>query len=88
VLAPVKQIAAGVLDVGYADAGSADGPAVVLLHGWPYDIHTYADASPLLASAGYRVIVPTCAVTARRAFSPTRPSATASNQSWRSTPSR
>jgi pimeloyl-ACP methyl ester carboxylesterase len=55
---PVKQIDAGVLNVGYAEAGPADGPAVVLLHGWPYDIHTYADVVPLLASAGYRVIVP------------------------------
>ena len=54
----VKQIAAGVLDVGYADAGPADGPAVVLLHGWPYDIHSYAEVAPLLAAAGYRVIVP------------------------------
>jgi pimeloyl-ACP methyl ester carboxylesterase len=55
---PVKQIDAGVLNVGYAEAGPADGPAVILLHGWPYDIHTYADVVPLLASAGYRVIVP------------------------------
>ena len=55
---PVKQIDAGVLNVGYAEAGPADGPAVVLLHGWPYDIHTYADVIPLLASAGNRVIVP------------------------------
>ena len=55
---PVKQIAAGVLDVGYADVGPADGPAVVLLHGWPYDIHTFADVSPRLAAEGYRVIVP------------------------------
>ena len=55
---PVKQIEAGVLNVGYAEAGPADGPAVILLHGWPYDIHTYADVVPLLASAGYRVIVP------------------------------
>src|SRR5207247_3213836 len=54
----VKQIAAGVLDVGYADGGLADGPAVVLLHGWPYDIHTFDEVSPLLAAAGYRVIVP------------------------------
>jgi pimeloyl-ACP methyl ester carboxylesterase len=44
--------------VGYAEAGPADGPAVVLLHGWPYDIHSYVDVAPLLASAGYRVIVP------------------------------
>jgi pimeloyl-ACP methyl ester carboxylesterase len=54
----LKQIDAGVLNVGYAEAGPADGPAVVLLHGWPYDIHTYVDVTPLLASAGYRVIVP------------------------------
>jgi pimeloyl-ACP methyl ester carboxylesterase len=54
----VKQIDAGVLNVGYAEAGPADGPAVILLHGWPYDIHSYADVAPLLASAGYRVIIP------------------------------
>jgi pimeloyl-ACP methyl ester carboxylesterase len=57
-LGPLKQIDAGVLNVGYAEAGPADGPAVILLHGWPYDIHSYADVVPLLASAGYRVIVP------------------------------
>jgi pimeloyl-ACP methyl ester carboxylesterase len=55
---PLKQIAAGVLDVGYAEAGPADGPAVILLHGWPYDIHSYVDVTPLLAAEGYRVIVP------------------------------
>ena len=54
----VKQIDAGVLSVGYAEDGPADGPAVILLHGWPYDIHSYADVAPSLASAGYRVIVP------------------------------
>src|SRR5688500_7170478 len=54
----LKQIDAGVVNVGYAEAGPADGPAVVLLHGWPYDIHTYVDVAPLLASAGYHVIVP------------------------------
>jgi pimeloyl-ACP methyl ester carboxylesterase len=54
----LKQIDAGLLNVGYAEAGPADGPAVILLHGWPYDIHTYVDVAPLLASAGYRVIVP------------------------------
>jgi pimeloyl-ACP methyl ester carboxylesterase len=57
-LGPLKQIDAGVLNIGYAEAGPADGPAVVLLHGWPYDIHSYVDVAPLLASAGYRVIVP------------------------------
>ncbi len=55
---PLKQIDAGVLNVGYAEAGPANGPAVILLHGWPYDIHSYVDVAPLLASAGYRVIVP------------------------------
>ena len=55
---PLKQIDAGVLNVGYAEAGPANGPAVILLHGWPYDIHTYVDVAPLLATAGYRVIVP------------------------------
>jgi pimeloyl-ACP methyl ester carboxylesterase len=54
----LKQIDAGVLDVGYAEAGPSDGPAVILLHGWPYDIHSYVDIAPLLAAAGYRVIVP------------------------------
>jgi pimeloyl-ACP methyl ester carboxylesterase len=54
----LKQIDAGILNVGYAEAGPADGPAVILLHGWPYDIHSYVDVAPLLASAGYRVIVP------------------------------
>lgn len=54
----LKQIDAGLLSIGYTETGPAAGPAVVLLHGWPYDIHTYADAAPLLASKGYRVIVP------------------------------
>jgi pimeloyl-ACP methyl ester carboxylesterase len=55
---PLKQIDAGLLNVGYAEAGPANGPAVILLHGWPYDIHSYVDVAPLLALAGYRVIVP------------------------------
>jgi len=55
---PVKQIDAGVLNVGYVDSGPSDGPAVVLLHGWPYDIRSYADVAPILVSEGYRVIVP------------------------------
>lgn len=54
----LKQVNAGVLSVGYAEAGPPDGPAVILLHGWPYDIHSFADVTPLLASAGHRVIVP------------------------------
>jgi pimeloyl-ACP methyl ester carboxylesterase len=55
---PLKQVDAGVLNVGYAEAGPADGPAVLLLHGWPYDIHSYVEVTPLLAAAGYRVVVP------------------------------
>jgi pimeloyl-ACP methyl ester carboxylesterase len=54
----LKRIDAGVLNIGYAEVGSPQGAAVVLLHGWPYDIHSYVDVAPLLASAGYRVIVP------------------------------
>src|SRR5579864_1492196 len=54
----LKQIDAGVLNVGYVEAGPTDGRAVILLHGWPYDIHSFVDVAPLLASAGYRVIVP------------------------------
>src|SRR5439155_1374713 len=57
-LGPLKQIDAGVLNVGYAEAGPVDGPPVILLHGWPYDIYSFVDVAPLLASAGYRVIVP------------------------------
>jgi pimeloyl-ACP methyl ester carboxylesterase len=54
----LKQVDAGVLNVGYVEAGPGDGPAVILLHGWPYDINSFADSTGLLASAGYRVIVP------------------------------
>ncbi len=55
---PLKQIDAGLLNVGYAEAGPPDRPPVILLHGWPYDIHSYVEVAPLLASAGYRVVVP------------------------------
>jgi pimeloyl-ACP methyl ester carboxylesterase len=57
-LGPVRQVDTGVLSVGYAEAGPPDGPAVVLLHGWPYDIHSFAEVTPQLAAAGYRVLVP------------------------------
>ena len=56
--ASLKQIDAGLLSVGYAEAGPANGPPVILLHGWPYDIHSFVDVAPILANAGYRVIVP------------------------------
>ncbi|PWR05535.1 alpha/beta hydrolase [Micromonospora acroterricola] len=54
----VRQVDAGVLNIGYVDAGPPDGDAVVLLHGWPYDIHSFVDVVPLLTDAGYRVVVP------------------------------
>ncbi|MGW3354432.1 alpha/beta fold hydrolase [Streptomyces bungoensis] len=56
--ARLKQVRAGVLDVGYAEDGPRHGPVVICLHGWPYDIHSYVDVAPLLAAQGYRVIVP------------------------------
>jgi pimeloyl-ACP methyl ester carboxylesterase len=56
--AALKQIKAGVLDIGYAEAGPADGPVVLLVHGWPYDIYSYVDVAPILADAGYRVLIP------------------------------
>ncbi|HEX4188621.1 MAG TPA: alpha/beta hydrolase [Solirubrobacteraceae bacterium] len=55
---PIRQIDAGALNVGYVEAGPDDGPAVILLHGWPYDIHSYEQVTPLLAASGHRVIVP------------------------------
>jgi pimeloyl-ACP methyl ester carboxylesterase len=54
----IRQIDAGLLDVGYVDSGPADGPAVLLLHGWPYDIHSYVDVADLLTAAGHRVLIP------------------------------
>jgi pimeloyl-ACP methyl ester carboxylesterase len=57
-LPPLKQIDAGLLNIGYVEAGPANGPVVVLLHGWPYDLHSFVDVIPVLVSAGYRVIAP------------------------------
>src|SRR5476649_1897446 len=54
----IRQVNAGTLSMGYAEAGPQNGPVVILLHGWPYDIYSFADVTPLLVSAGYRVIVP------------------------------
>jgi pimeloyl-ACP methyl ester carboxylesterase len=64
---PLKQVNAGVLNIAYAEAGPVDGPPVILLHGWPYDIHSFVDVTPMLASAGYRVLVPYL-----RGYGPTR----------------
>src|SRR5262249_676339 len=55
---PLKKIDAGVLNVGYAEAGPTNGPVVILLHGWPYDIYSFVDVAPMLAGAGYRAIIP------------------------------
>ena len=55
---PVQQIGAGPLNVGYVDVGPVDGQPVVLLHGWPYDIHSFADVALALGATGYRVVVP------------------------------
>jgi pimeloyl-ACP methyl ester carboxylesterase len=66
-LEPLRHVEAGVLDIAYHEAGSADGPAVVLLHGFPYDIHSYVDVAPQLAAQGCRVIVPYL-----RGYGPTR----------------
>jgi len=55
---PLRQIDAGVLNVGYAEAGPANGPVVLLLHGWPYDIHAFDEVMPILAASGYRAIAP------------------------------
>jgi pimeloyl-ACP methyl ester carboxylesterase len=57
-LGPLRQVDAGLLNVGYAEVGPGDGRVAVLLHGWPYDIHSYLEVAPLLAAQGYRVIVP------------------------------
>ncbi|MFI6095638.1 alpha/beta fold hydrolase [Lentzea sp. NPDC051213] len=55
---PIKQVRAGLLNIGYAELGPADGPVTILLHGWPYDIHSYVDVAPALAAKGHRVLVP------------------------------
>ncbi len=55
---PIRQVKAGTLDIGYVETGPAHGPVVILLHGWPYDIHAFAEVAPALAAKGYRVIVP------------------------------
>src|SRR5580658_1512381 len=57
-IGPIKQVTAGLLIVGYAEFGPPDGPPVVLLHGWPYDVYSFAEVTPILAAAGYRVVCP------------------------------
>jgi hypothetical protein len=84
-LGPLKQIDAGALNVGYAEAGPADGPAVILPHGWPYDIYSFVDVAPLLASASYPSRI--CAAMARRDFFQVKRPATASSRWSLSMPS-
>ena len=85
--APLEQIDAGLLNVGYAEAGPADGPVVLLLHGWPYDTYSFVDVAPLLASAGIGSSSPICAAMGQRASCQATRCAMASNQRLRSTPS-
>ena len=81
VFGPLKQIDAGPLNVAYAESGPAEGPPVILLHGWPYDIRSFVDVTPLHRPAT-GCSFPICGVTARRAFSRTKPSAMASPPRW------
>ena len=84
----IKQINAGVLNVGYAEVGPANGRPVILLHGWPYDIHSYADVAPLLSAKGYRVIIPHLRGHGTTSFFRATRFETLSSQRWRSTRSR
>ena len=84
----LKQLDAGLLNVGYAEAGPADGPVVLLLHGWPYDVHSYADVAPMLAAEGYRAIIPYLRGYGTTRFLSEDTSGTASRPSSPSTPSR
>ena len=84
----IRQIDAGVLNVDYAEVGPINGPVVILLHGWPYDIHSFVDVAPRLASAGYRVILPYLRGYVRRGFFPALRSGMASSRCWPSTSSR
>ena len=87
-LGQVEQVDAGELNIGFADVGPADGPAVLLLHGWPYDINSYAEVAPMLADAGHRVIVPHLRGYGTTAFRSATASATASSRCSHSTRSR
>jgi pimeloyl-ACP methyl ester carboxylesterase len=79
------QIDAGLLSVGYAESGPSDGPAVLLLHGWPYDIHSYADVAPMLAAKGYRVIAPFVRASGRHGSCRARRCGMANHRPWRPT---
>jgi predicted dienelactone hydrolase len=80
---PVKQIDAGLLNVGYVEAGPGNGPVAILLHGWPYDIHSFEDVAPRLATSGYRVIVPYLRGYGTTRFLSSDTSGMASSRCWR-----
>ena len=79
----IQQIRAGDLNIGYVDIGPRDGQPVILLHGWPYDIQSYAQVAPALAQKGYRVIVPYLCAAAARPFPPPARRVTVSRRRWR-----
>jgi hypothetical protein len=83
---PVRQINAGVLNVGYVETGPANGRPVILLHGFPYDIHSYVEVAPLLAARGYRVIVPYFRGYGTTTFLSARGTSTRSRSPWTSWP--
>ena len=85
---PLRQVDAGLLNVGYVDVGPSDGRVVILLHGWPYDIHAFADVVPRLVAAGFRVIVPHLRGHGSTRFLSRRRRATPSRRRWRWTSSR
>lgn len=84
---PLKHVNAGLLNVAYAETGPADGPVVILLHGWPYDIHSYDAVAPLLAAKGYRVLMPYARGYGDTHFLSEKPCATASRPRWPATSS-
>ena len=84
-MAPIKHARTPILDIAYEDSGPAGGTPVFLMHGFPYDPRSYDQVVPLLTAQGCRTIVPTCAATARHAFSPPARCARASRQRWATT---
>lgn len=82
---PLKHVKAGLLDVAYAETGPADGPVVILLHGWPYDIHSYDEVAPLLAAKGYRVLMPYARGYGDTHFLSRKPFATVNRPRWQVT---
>jgi hypothetical protein len=82
---PVRQVSTDLLDIGYHQAGPEGGRPVILLHGFPYDIHSYVDVVPLLAAQGFRVICRTCVATALHAFSMTRRRVQGNRRHWHKT---